>query len=118
MFLNNLKKKYTDSPVELSRLLKYRSQADNFKVAGIHDTLMRNIFTFLDKGDLDKVNNLSTNFRSLAALAIADKLRTLNPYCVFPSYQLNALIYSFLKESGFDFSSSSITERDLEKAQQ
>ena len=114
-FLNNLKKKYTDSPVEPSRLTEYRSQEDNFKVAGIHDTLMRNIFTFLDKEDLDKVKNLSTNFRSLAALALADKLRNLNPYCVFPFNVLNELFYTFLKESGFDFASSSITEKDLEK---
>ena len=111
-FLRNLNKKFTEKPIEPSYLQPYRAQNDKFHVAGIEDTLLRYIFEYLTKSDLDKLKNLSTNLRSLAALALADKLRTLCPYYTFPVNWLNELFYTFLVEN--EMEKAPISENDLE----
>ena len=98
-FLNNLNQKNTNSAVEPIQALAYSVQADNFSVAGINDTLMRYIFEFLDIEDVDKIKNLSTCLRSCSALALAVKLKSLNPYFVFQVNWVNELFYAFLKEN-------------------
>ena len=114
-FLSNLNKKFTGKPVELNQPMDFREEEgklDSFREARIDYPLMKHIFEYLGKEELDNMKNLSTKFRSLVALSMADKLRKLSPYFVFRVNWLNDFFYTFLNEA--NLTEYLLTEDDLE----
>ena len=101
--------------MELGKPMEYREEEgklDSFREAGIDYPLMKHIFEYLGKEELDKMKNLSTKFRSLAALSLAERLRKLSPYFVFPVNWLNDFFYTFLNEN--NLADSLLNKDDLE----